>query len=96
VYVGVSVVCTHVGHAGVGALQVCGWPIRMSDLFFFSWAYVMKFLSSSSGLLLDIYIYIYIYTTLLPLASAQAVLAEENHPYNGRARGVSVYLHFTF
>ena len=27
------------------------------------------------------------YKTLLPLASAQAVLAEENHSYNGRALG---------
>jgi len=41
-YVGVSVVCRHVGCARVGAFQVCRRLTRMSDFFFFSSAYNTK------------------------------------------------------
>jgi len=73
--------CSNVDCAIADALQVCRermclCDLCLSDLLFFSWAYIIKSSLQPVG---SSYINIYIYTTLLSLASAQAVLAGENH-----------------
>jgi len=70
--------CSNVDCASVGALQVCRQRMCVCDLLFsgFSSAYIIKSSLQPVG---SSYTYISTYVTLLPLASAQAVLAGENH-----------------